>query len=201
MKLYYVPRTRAIRPRWLLEELGAPYELVRLDPARQENKTPAYLAIHPRGSVPALVDGDAVMFESAAILLYLADRFADKNLAPKPSTPARARYYQWMIFAVTELEPHVATFGNHTQRLPEAERAPAVAAAARTRFVENARLVAAAVAGRDFLLGDAFTAADVMMASVLGWAERVGLLADLPDLAAYARRCADRPAAKRARAD
>jgi glutathione S-transferase len=85
MKLYFAPRTRAVRPRWLLEELGVPYELVKLDPSKQENKTPAFLALHPFGEIPVLVDGDVTLFESAAICLYLADRFPEKNLAPPPT--------------------------------------------------------------------------------------------------------------------
>ena len=81
MKLYFAPRTRAVRARWLLEELGVPYELIKLDLARQENTTPAYLAVHPLGEVPALVDGDVTLLESLAICLHLADRFPEKHLA------------------------------------------------------------------------------------------------------------------------
>ena len=77
MKLYFAPRTRATRARWLLEELGVPYELVKLDLARQENTTPAYLAVHPLGEVPALVDGEVTLLESLAICLHLADRYGE----------------------------------------------------------------------------------------------------------------------------
>ena len=74
MKLYYVPKTRAVRPRWLLEELGVPYELVRLDPARGETRTPEHLARQPLGHVPVLEDGELRLFESSAICLHLAER-------------------------------------------------------------------------------------------------------------------------------
>src|SRR5216684_3336120 len=87
MQLYFAPRTRASRPRWLLEELEVPYELVKLDLSKQESRTPAYLALHPFGEVPVLVDGDVTLFESSAICLYLADRFPEKRLAPSLGSP------------------------------------------------------------------------------------------------------------------
>jgi glutathione S-transferase len=107
MKLYFAPRTRAIRARWLLEELGVPYELIKLDLARQENSTPTYLAVHPLGEVPALVDGDVTLLESLAICLYLADRFPEKHLAPLMGSAERGPYYQWMAFAEVSLAPVV----------------------------------------------------------------------------------------------
>src|SRR4051794_3745039 len=111
LKLYYVPRTRAVRARWMLEELGVPHELHRVDLANGEHRSPEYLArVHPLGHVPVLVDGETAIFESAAIIAYLADRFPEKQLAPAPGSPERGPYYQWMFYAVTELEPHVATY-------------------------------------------------------------------------------------------
>ena len=89
MKLYYAPHTRASRPRWLLEELGVPYELVRVDVAHQENRQAPYLLINPLGHVPALVDGDMTIIESAAICMYLADKFPEKKMAPAVGSPPR----------------------------------------------------------------------------------------------------------------
>ena len=109
LKLYFAPRTRATRPRWLLEELGVPYELVELDMSKQEHKQLPYLRIHPLGRVPALADGDQVIFESAAICMYLADKFPEKKLAPAVGTPERGQYYQWMVYAGATLEPEVLT--------------------------------------------------------------------------------------------
>src|SRR3954471_7487732 len=76
MQLYFAPRTRSARPRWLLEELEVPYELVRVDLSKQEHRTPEHLALHPFGEVPVLVDGDLTLFDTSAMVLYLADRFA-----------------------------------------------------------------------------------------------------------------------------
>ena len=103
MKLYYAPQTRAGRVRWMLEEIGAPYELVRLDMSKGDHKKPEYMKIHPHGAVPALADGDLAMFESAAICAYLADKFPEKRLAPPVGTPPRGLYYQWMIYSMATL--------------------------------------------------------------------------------------------------
>src|SRR5258705_12836566 len=107
MKLYYARMTRAGRPRWMLEETGAPYELVRLDLSRGEHKKPEYMKIHPHGSVPALDDGDLALFESAAICAYLADKFPEKRLAPPVGTPARGLYYQWIVYSMATMEPPI----------------------------------------------------------------------------------------------
>src|SRR6266581_3251982 len=104
MKLYYVPMTRSNRPRWLLEELGAPYEIVRLDIGAKENRRAEYLALNPLGHVPTLVDGDLVLFETLAICLYLADKFYERGLAPSFESPERAAYLQWTVFATVSAE-------------------------------------------------------------------------------------------------
>jgi glutathione S-transferase len=201
MKLYYVPATRAGRPRWLLEELGVPYELVRLDPKQKENRQPEYLALNPTGHVPTLVDDSAVLFESAAICLYLADKFPEKRLAPAPAAPERARYLQWILYAVTEIEAPVAQIERHTSRLPEEKRLPALVELEKGRLAANLASLRPALVDKEYLFGDWFTAADVMLASVLGWAKVMRLLGDEPVLEAYVRRCVGRPAAKRSRAD
>src|SRR5262245_54564827 len=114
VKLYYYPLTRAARVRWLLEEIGKPYELVRVDLAAGEQRNPDYLALNPNGTVPTLVDGDFVLFESAAIVQYLADKFPEAQLAPPVGTPARGKYYQWIHYAMSALEPPAVTIFLHT---------------------------------------------------------------------------------------
>src|SRR5690348_14497216 len=96
MKLYFAPRTRSVRPRWLLEELEVPYELVRVT---------GPVDLHPFGEVPVLVDGDVTLFNSSVICLYLADRFVEKKLAPPIAAPERGDYLQWLLFAEHVLEP------------------------------------------------------------------------------------------------
>ena len=199
MKLYYSPQTRAGRPRWLLEEIGAPYELVSLDMQKGEHKAPDYMKIHPHGAVPALVDGDLALFESAAICMYLADKFPDKKLAPPLGTPARGLYYQWMLYSMATLEPPVLDVFLHTVMLPEAERSPAVVEKARATFANVAGVLSNALTGRTFILGEQFSAADVMIGSTLAWAGFMGLLSNHPTLQAYAKRLSERPAFERSR--
>ncbi|MET0404970.1 MAG: glutathione S-transferase family protein [Cystobacter sp.] len=186
MKLYFAPRTRATRARWLLEELGVPYELVKLDLTRQENTTPAYLAVHPLGEVPALVDGDVTLRESLAICLHLADWFPEKHLAPPIGSAERGPYYQWMVFAEGRLDPLVMEFANE---------APA---RNRTRLTAVLQVIDAGLGEREFLVGGAFTAADVVMASILHLAHTLKLLGEHPRLEEYVKRHSRRPAVLRA---
>src|SRR5689334_9423574 len=154
LTLYHSTQSRSVRPRWLLEEIGAPYELVRLNLGTQENKRPEYLRINPNGTVPALVDGDHALFESAAICQYLADRFPEKRLAPPVGTPARGLYYQWIHYAMATLEPPIVTLFLHTIRLPEPDRNPTLVAEARARLAAGLDVVEPALAGREFILGN-----------------------------------------------
>ena len=199
MKLYYVPQTRASRPRWLLEELGVPYELVRLD--RAGTKTPDYLAVNPLGRVPSLVDGETVIFESTAIILYLADKFPEKKLAPALDAPERGPYLQWMVHAIAEIESPIGAIHRHTRTLPEEKRIPALVELEKERFKTNLAALRPALAGKQFLFGDWFTAADVVVASCVGWGKLMGILTDEPVIEDYVRRCVARPAAKASRAD
>ncbi|SET98204.1 glutathione S-transferase family protein [Stigmatella erecta] len=194
MKLYFAPRTRAVRARWLLEELGVPYELIQLDLARQENTTAAYLAVHPLGEVPALVDGDVTLGESLAICLHLADRFPEKGLAPRVGSAERGPYCQWMAFAEVRLDPEVMVFYRHAQR-PGAEEA---LAKHRTRLTALLDVLHAGLGGREFLVGGTFTAADAVMASILHLAHTLKLLDGHPRLVEYVQRHTQRPAVRKA---
>jgi glutathione S-transferase len=198
MKLYYAPQTRATRPRWLLEEIGAPYELVRLDLSKGEHKKPDYLEIHPHGVVPALVDGELALYESSAICMYIADRFPDKKMAPPPGSPDRGRYYQWMVYAMATLEPPVAQYAVHTRFAPEEKRIPHLAEEGKAKALEATAVLERALTGRQFLFGDELSAADVMIGSLLIWADRLGLASERPALQGYIARLKERPAFKRA---
>lgn len=195
MKLYFAPRTRAVRPRWLLEELEVPYELVKLDLSKQENRTPAYLALNPFGEAPVLVDGDVTMFESSAICLYLADRFPEKRLAPPPGSPERGPYLQWVLFAEVTLEPLVLEHYRNAQ-LPEEQRTNL--AGQHARLDEVLTFIDTRLEGREFAVGNAFTAADLVLASILHLAHTLKLLEGHPRLFDYVLRHAKRPATRRA---
>jgi glutathione S-transferase len=206
LTLYYAPQTRAIRPRWALEEIGAPYELVRLDLSAGDHKKPEYLKLNPNGTVPTLVDGDLALYESAAIVQHLADRFPEAQLAPAVGTAARAKYYQWMHYAMSALEPPAVTIFLHTTgtpmgRAPE-ERIPQLVPGARAQLAAAVKVVDDALAGNRFILGEAFSAADVMLGSLLGWCLMLGMIGDdAPNVQAYLARLGTRPAVARAQAD
>lgn len=201
LKLYHSSQSRSVRPRWLLEEIGAPYELVRLDMSKQEHKSPEYKRIHPHGVVPALVDGDLALMESAAICAYLADKFPDAQMAPRVGTPERGRYYQLMVYSIATLEPPVIDIFMNTVMLPEAERSATTVEKARATFGEVAQVLEANLSSKPFLLGERFSAADVMIGSSLVWGQFLGLLEGRPVLADYATRLAARPAYQRASGD
>lgn len=198
MRLFYARYTRATRPRWLLEEVGAPYDLERIDLRAGDQKRPEYLRVHPHGVVPALeVDGQ-VIYESGAIVLYLADRFL--GLAPETGSPERARYYQWIAYALNTLEPVVALYASHTRFLPEDRRVASVADDAKGRFRQMADNLTHALGGRASLLAE-FSAADILIGSVLMWAKSMGLVDEFPALLAYVKALTARPAYQRASAD
>jgi glutathione S-transferase len=200
MKLYYVPKTRASRPRWVLEELGVPYELVRLDPARAETRSAEHLERHPLGHVPVLEDRGQGIFESGAICLHLADLFPEKRLLPPPGSVERGLAYQWVLFSMTEMEPPLIALSAEARK-PEAERDTAATAQARDRFRKAADVLEVALRNRQFLLGDGFGVADVMVGGTLAWAKGFKLLEGLPSVEAYLARLRERPAWQRATAD
>jgi glutathione S-transferase len=198
MKLYHSARSRSARPRWLLEEIGEPYELVRVDISAGENKKPEYLKIHPHGVVPALVDGEVKLMESAAICLYLADKYPQARLAPTVGTPARGYYYQWMVYTMATLEPPVLQIFMNTVLLPEEKRSAAAVDEARKSFSGVAKTLTQALTGKPYLLGNDFSAADVMIGSTLAWGSFMGLIAGQSVLEDYVKRLSERPAYLRA---
>jgi glutathione S-transferase len=201
LTLYHSPQSRSIRPRWLLEELGVPYEVKPISLADGDQKKPDYLKLNPNGAVPTLVDGDLVLWESAAICQYLADKFPEKRLAPPVGTPERGKYYQWMHYAMCGIEPPAVTIFLHSMRLPEAERIPKLVDDARQQLAAAITVVDDALAGREWILGSQFTAADVMVGSTLAWCQMMGSMGDKsPNATAYLGRCTARPAFQRASA-
>jgi glutathione S-transferase len=184
---------RPIRVAWTLEELGEPYELTVM--SREEGKSEEHLARHPLGRVPVLGDDDGYVFESAAICLHLADMHLDAGLVPPPATRERALVYQWTIFAPAELEPPLIEAAVQAQRDPER------AAVARERFGKAAGAVGGALGGNEYLVGNRFTVADVLVGSALAFTARAGFAEQLPaNLTDYLARLAARPAYQRAAA-
>jgi glutathione S-transferase len=151
--------------------------------------------------VPALSDGEVTLFESAAICAYLADKFPDKHLAPPLGSPARGYYYQWLIYSMATAEPGVLKVFLNTVMLPEAKRSVAAADEGRAQWAAVARVLESALEGKSFLLGEQFSAVDVMIGSIAGWASSMKLLEGFPQLQKYVARLTSRPAFRRANAD
>ena len=197
--LYGVGRSRAMRVLWMLEELGVPFEHEQIHFAKGGTHTPEFLRINPNGHVPALRDGDVVLFESLAINLFLARKYG-KGLWPA-TVDDEGRTYQWSVWAMTELEEPVVTTLIHRMFLPDAQRDAAKAADAATRAQKPLGVLEGALADRPHLLGDAFGVADLNVASVLSWAPLAGIdLGPFPRTQAWLARCTARPAFTRAQA-
>ncbi len=198
MKLYYIEQTRAFRPRWLLEELEAPYELIHLDPQEREHKSPDYLKIHPLGSVPALFDEGQVILETIAICMHIADAHLDRGIAPQVGTAERAAYYQWLSFAVSTLEPCISDAYIRSFNLPPDRRHEAATPDEQEHFGWVITPLEQHLQGKKFVLGDRFTAADVVVAGVLDWADRCGFADYLGSGTEYLEAMRRRPAYERA---
>lgn len=191
IKLYGAGPSRWIRPYWVLTELGVTFEAIEVNLRAGEGRTPEYLAINPFGKLPALVDGDLKLFESAAICTYLADKYAESGLAPNAGTVERALYDQWVSFVISDLEQPLWRITRHKYLYPEAQRSAADIALAREDFKRLAAVVESQIG--NYLVGNRFTVADVMMAYTLKWATSEDLLAGLPKLKKYLDRHTARP--------
>jgi glutathione S-transferase len=189
--LYFARASRAFVPLWLLEELGLPYRLKRLNLRRGDQKTRAYVALNPMGKVPTLTDGEAVVTENPAICLYLADRYGYGALAPRIEADARAAYLRWMVFATAVAEPSIYS----------EEPQDALSASGRG-WGDKASVLTAlkqALTPGPWLLGETFSAADVMLGSLVSIALINNRIPDPPsELVAYRERLGERPAFKRA---
>ena len=189
---YTNPMSRGRIVRWMLEEVGQPYRTELLEYSAM--KAPAYLAINPMGKVPALRHGDAVVTESAAICCYLADAFPDAGLAPPPGDRLRGPYYRWLFFAAGPVEAAVTSKAFGFEVPPERKGMVGYGSLA-----DVMSALEAALAGRDYLVGDRFTAADLYVGSHVGWGMSFGTIEKRPAFERYFARLSARPAAVRAR--
>jgi glutathione S-transferase len=190
IKVYGIPRSRAARVLWMLEELQVPYELVPVS-FLGDSRKPEYLRINPNGHIPALQDGDVTLFESLAINLYLARKY-DKGLWPK-TVEDEGRAYQWSIWAMTELEEPLLTALMHRMFLPEDQRDAKKAADGEQRAKTPLAVLESQLQG-DWLAGRDFTVADLNIAAVLSWTTLIGMdLSAFPKTQAWLGRCTARP--------
>jgi len=193
LTLFHSPNTRSTGALLLLEEIGAPYELRVLNMKAGEQRQPAYLAVNPMGKVPALLDGDALITEQAAIYIYLADRFPQAGLAPALNDPLRGPYLRWLAFYGACFEP--AVVDRAMQREPGR---PAMSPYG--DFDTMLNTLVTQLAHGPWLLGDRFTAADVLWGTALAWTTGFKLVPELPEIVAYSARVNARPSVARVKA-
>ncbi|MFL6856366.1 MAG: glutathione S-transferase family protein [Allosphingosinicella sp.] len=195
LTFYTHPMSRGRIVRWMLEEVGHPYETELLDYGTTM-KSEAYRAINPMGKVPAIRHGDTVVTEVAAICAYLADAFPDAGLAPPPGNPLRGPYYRWLFFAAGPVE--AAVTGKSLGLLAPPDKAMM---AGYGSFDDTVAALESAVSGPGpYICGDQFTAADVYVGAQIGWGMMFGSIERRPAFEAYFARLSERPAAARARA-
>ena len=193
LTFYTNPRSRGRIIRWMLEEVGEPYETVLLDYGTTM-KAPAYLAINPMGKVPAIRHGDTVVTESAAICAYLADAFPEKGLAPPLGDQRRGPYFRWLFFAAGCVEAAV------TNKALEAHVSDEQRAfVGYGSFEATIDALEGAISGSPYIVGDRFTAADVYVGSQIGFGMMFGTIDKRPAFEEYFGRLQSRPAAIRAR--
>jgi glutathione S-transferase len=194
LTLYHASPSRSSIVLWMLEEVGQPYDIKLLKLSAGDNLKPDYLALNPMGKVPALKHGDTVITEVAAICTYLADEFPQAKLNIPVGTPKRGVYLKWLFFGPGCMEP--AVIDRAAPRKEEARRAML----GYGDFDTTMNVVAKAVARGPWLMGEQFTAADVVIGSNIRWGTIFKLIPERKEFTDYSARIAARPAAQRAEA-
>lgn len=200
LTVYHVPLTRSLRVLWLCQELGLPHQVQTVDFAPAYRASPEWRALNPVGKVPAMTDGGFTMFESGAMVQYLLDRYGKGRLQPEPGTEAHGLYLQWSWFAEATYARPIGEIVNHRRAFGESGEIPAVVEEMKGRARLCSEAVDRALRGRSHLLGEEFSAADIMMGYSVMLAQRFSSTEGLDDLNAYWARLSARPAYQRAAA-
>lgn len=191
IKLFWCPKTRAMRALWLLEEAGVPFERVRIDIRDSQAKAdPEFRAASPLGKVPALVDGAVKISDSGAICAYIADAYPQAGLAPPIGDPQRGLYLQWLMFTNSNIEPAMMEKFSGL--------APNRTSHGWGDYASVLETLRDGLRTGPWILGERFCAADVMLGSAVYFLDMFKILGDEPVLKAYLERCLARPAAQRA---
>ena len=186
--LFHSPQSRSSGALTLLEELGAPYDLCVLNMKAGENRKPPYLAINPMGKVPAIKHEHALVTEQVAIFIYLADLFPEAGLAPAIGDPLRGPYLRWMAFYAACYEPALVDKAMNREQGP-------LPMSPYGDFDTMLSTVIGQLSKGPYILGERFSAADVLWGGGLGWGRMFGIVPqDEPTVAAYVERVTTRPA-------
>jgi glutathione S-transferase len=191
--LFHFPQSRSAGVRILLEELNADYELHVLDLRAGDSRKPEYLAINPMGKIPAVKHGDAIITEQAAIYMYLAELYPEAGLSPAIGDPLRGPYLRWMVFYGSCFEPACVDRSLKREGAPPGNSPYG-------DFDTTLNTVKQQLSRGPWLLGEKFTAADVLWGTALAWTMGFKIVPELPELKAYIDRFNARPAVGRARA-
>ena len=197
MELYGIAASRARRVLWTLVEAGAEFSFHKIELGSGEHRKPAFLAINPNGKVPAFVDGDITLFESGAICNYIAQKFPEAKLLPQPGTREAALCQQWIFWVVAELEQPLWTMGKHRFALPPKQRLPQMLEIAAYEWLSPAAVLADHLDGREFMIGESFSVADIMVAHTLNWARSFEVPLGSDVVEAYLDRMIARPGFKK----
>ncbi|MCG8490198.1 MAG: glutathione S-transferase family protein [Sneathiellales bacterium] len=198
LTLHHAPGSRSARILWLLEEMGLEYQLNQMEFHPKDLKKPEHKERHPLGRVPVLDDGDVRLFESGAIAQYLMARHGDGSLAPNKEDPRYPEFLQWFHYTEGTMMPPINTIVTQTVLLPPDRRNKEVLEMAQRLAGKVLVPVDAAVADREYLIGD-FSGADIMLGHAMVASESLKLVNDnLPNLQAYIERIKSRPAFQKA---
>ena len=197
LTLHYYPGNASLLPHMMLREIGAEFELRLVDRTQNAQKRPEYLALNPNGRIPVLVDGDLVLFETAAIALHLADKFPGSGLAPPVGAGERARFYKWMVHLTNTLQAEYRAWFYPEEHVSDTAAAPAVKEAAAERLNGIFDRIAAQIAPGPWVLGERFSAADLFLFMLIRWGRLMPRPPrTLPALGALADRVTARPAVR-----
>ncbi|WP_339671209.1 glutathione S-transferase family protein [Dasania marina] len=196
--VYGAPHSRSMRITWMLEELQLAYEFVPIDFGKGEHRSESFLALNSAGKVPVIKLDDFVMTESAAIVSHLAELYSNGQLIPAAASEQKARYQQWCYFALCELEQPLWTMAKHRFALAKERRVAAVIDTGAWEFQQALALLSAGLAEKPYILGDDFSAADILIAHTLLWAEAFQQPLAADNIQDYLQRCKQRPAFNRA---
>lgn len=168
-KLFFAPGSAAMAPHAVLEEIGAPYELIMLDTAAKEHEQPAYKKLNPSGRIPTLVDDDFIIFETAAICQYLCDKHPLAKLAPPAGTHARGRFYQWLTFMTNTVQVGFIDWFHPDWTFPDTELQAALKVRTEEKLSRSFQILNDGIGDGAFMVGEEHSACDIYLAMLTRW--------------------------------
>lgn len=193
--LYYYPGSASLAPHLLMHEMAINFNLELVDQRKRQQKSAEYLAVNRKGVIPTLVGNNLVLTEAAAICIYLAEQHSDRQLAPPAGTPARAAFYEWMVYLTNTIQNEAMIYHYPERYASHPGARVKISAAAEERLEEQFRYIDSELTHRPYLLGDHLSACDFYLLMLARWARTMQRPPrSLPRLGALLRRLLDRPA-------